>query len=69
MGSPFRRFMCQRDSLPEFERKSKSRDQEVAASGLPYRPSADVIFAPQGPMAALTISLPSEQLAHGSSKT
>jgi hypothetical protein len=36
------------------------------ASALPYRPSAEAIFAPQGPSSALTISFPSAQLTHGS---
>jgi hypothetical protein len=36
------------------------------ASGLPYRPPADAIFAPHGPRAALSMSLPSSYLTHGS---
>jgi hypothetical protein len=44
-------------------------EAEPGGPGLSYRPSADAIFAPQGPRAALTISLPSAELAHGSSKT
>jgi hypothetical protein len=34
-----------------------------------YRPPADAIFAPHGPRAALSMSLPSSYLTHGSSKT
>ena len=42
-------------------------ERPAAGSDCAYRPSADAIFAPQGPRAALTIIFPSAHLTHGSS--